>query len=287
MLGHVPWTSLFYNAGNPHISLIQQIFVKTPLVTKIRRRAKRRIGPKLHLNKFGGFIFQNTERLLILNSEKHDSNSGSSATLSDVSAAAVSSTTERMGHGCAPLIWLGHTRTDCVYSTSICYLDPFWISKQRATPVTCAVMNFYAPSVGSSTTIGPCTCSSHLNTRRSLRVEELLHPSSNVIHGCQPWTINHPLSTIHHEPSSEEDDFPYFQWVPSEESCPSWRCRSWPFCSAKPWAHQMRWGLWLVDCMTLYHCRLYLCFQFFSALHQLKMKRLLKRECALTITKTC
>ena len=109
-----------------------------------------------------------------------------------------------MGHGFASLIWVGHT-TDDVFSASICYLDPFLISKPRATTATCTVMNFYAPSVGSSTTIGPCTCSSHLNTRRSLWVEELLHPSSDVIHTSQPSThpsthppLTHPPSTIHH-----------------------------------------------------------------------------------------
>lgn len=109
-----------------------------------------------------------------------------------------------MGHGFASLIWVGHT-TDDVFSASICYLDPFLISKPRATTATCTVMNFYAPSVGSSTTIGPCTCSSHLNTRRSLWVEELLHPSSDVIHASQPSThpsthppLTHPPSTIHH-----------------------------------------------------------------------------------------
>lgn len=155
-----------------------------------------------------------------------------------------------MGHGFASLIWLGHT-TESVFSTAICYLDPFWISKPRATTATCSVMNFYAPSVGSSTTTGPCTCSSHLNTRGSLWVEELLHPSSDIIHPLStinPSTINH--QPIHRQPSTRplwtiigEGQFPWFPRVPSEESCPSWRCRSWP-CLSSRGTHQMHGGLY-------------------------------------------
>lgn len=88
-------------------------------------------------------------------------------------------------------------------------------------------------------------------------------PMSSMLLNHQP--IHQP---IHHQPST------IIIGVPSEESCPSWRCRSWPFLSAKPWDSPMLSSLWLVDCMTLYHCRLYVICVFFYlfVLHFINLK---------------